>query len=188
MDARRADELVPSFEPETDLERALARDPELVAGLTWGRPRQGHPEGSVAAHVDDLLRRLERTGESGERRAMLRFICLVHDSLKYRARNWLPKRGENHHAMRARRFAERYTDDERILSAIELHDRPYAIWRRLRRTGRLDERAFDDMMARLADPELFLSFVELDQATEGKNPEPIRWFRDELKRRRAPTT
>jgi len=181
---RSVQELVPSFEPETELERAISEDPELVAGLAWGKPRKGHPEGSVASHVEDLLSRLEETGESGERRALLRFIILVHDSLKCRVRDWLPKRGENHHAMRARRFAERYTDDERILSAIELHDRPYAIWRRLNRTGRLPERQFDDMMARVADPDLFLRFVELDQSTEGKNPKPIRWFREELRRRK----
>jgi HD domain-containing protein len=180
-----ASELVPAFAPETELERALASDPELVAGLRWGKPRKGHPEGSVAAHVDDLLRRLEDSPDRGERRSMLRIIILVHDSLKYRVRDWLPKRGENHHAMLARRFAERYTQDERILSAIELHDRPYAIWRRMKRTGRLDERAFEEMMRRLPDPDLFLRFVELDQSAEGKNPEPIRWFREELSRRRA---
>ena len=34
--------------------------------------------------------------------------------------------------MRARRFAERYTDDERLLATIELHDRPYNLWRKAR--------------------------------------------------------
>ena len=40
--------------------------------------------------------------------------------------------------MRARRLAEGYTDDERLLATIEQHDRPYAIWRKMRRKGRLD--------------------------------------------------
>jgi hypothetical protein len=114
---------------------------------------------------------------------MLRFIALIHDSMKYRVREWLPKVGENHHAMRARRFAERYTDDERILSTIELHDRPYQIWRRFKRTKRLPERQLEDMMSRVADPDLFLAFVELDQGSGGKNPEPLRWFSEELRRR-----
>jgi hypothetical protein len=87
--------------------------------------------------------------------------------------------------MRARRFAERYTDDERLLATIELHDRPYAIWRRMRRSGSLDERAFEDMMGKLEDPALFLAFVELDGSTEGKNPEPIDWFREQLRERGA---
>jgi hypothetical protein len=82
--------------------------------------------------------------------------------------------------MRARRFAERYTDDERLLTTIELHDRPYGIWRKMRRTGRLDRRRLEDLMRRLEDPDLFMKFVELDGSTEGKNPEPVRWFREQL--------
>jgi hypothetical protein len=103
--------------------------------------------------------------------------------MKRRVQMWRPRRGENHHAMRARRLAERYTDDERLLAAIELHDRPYAIWRRMRRMRRLDQGKLERMLARVPDKELFLRFVELDGSTEGKNPEPIRWFREELRRR-----
>src|SRR5205823_13973401 len=171
--------------PENPLEEAVTEDPELLEGLAWGEPRHGHPEGSVAQHVCDLVEVVDQGGEHDERRAMLRFVVLVHDSMKYKVRDWLPKTGQNHHAMRARRFAERYTDDERLLSTIELHDRPYAIWRRMKRKGRLDESAFEDMMARIADPALFLAFVEIDGSTEGKDPEPIEWFRDELRRRGA---
>jgi hypothetical protein len=137
----------------------------------------------VGAHVADLLAKLDQWQEPEPRRTMLRFVALVHDSLKFRVRNRLPKIGENHHAVRARRFAERYTDDERLLVAIELHDRPYAIWRRMRRRGRLDERAFDRMLARIADPGLFLRFVELDASTQGKDPATVSWLRDELRRR-----
>ena len=159
------------------------REPELVRGLAWGEPRSGHPEGSVARHVTDLLERLERGGEVGERRTMLRFIALVHDTFKYDVREWKPKTGENHHAMRARRFAERFTEDERTLAVIELHDRPYAIWRRLRRTGAVDKGQFEVMMRRIPDAGLFLTFVELDGATEGKAPQPTGWFRRELSAR-----
>ncbi len=114
----------------------------------------------------------------------LRFIALVHDSFKYRVNDRMPKSGENHHAMRARRFAERFTDDERILCVIELHDRPYALWRKMQRTGSLDRRGFDSMMARVRDPDLFLAFVELDGSTDGKSRSPPRWwFRAELEER-----
>jgi hypothetical protein len=172
-----------SFTPETDLERALIADPELREGLAWGRPRRGHPEGTVGSHVADLLATIERWGEAGERRAELRLLALLHDSMKYRVRDWLPKTGENHHAMRARRFAERYLDDERLLAVIEHHDRPYALWRRKRRTGRLNERAFSRMIERIPDRGLLVRFVELDGSTEGKNPEPIAWLKRELDRR-----
>ena len=57
------------------------------------------------------------------------------------------------------------------------------MWRRLRRTGRLDEKAFDHMLERVGDVGLFQRFVELDGSTEGKDAEPVAWFKDELRRR-----
>jgi hypothetical protein len=178
-DATSVADLVPGFRPQTELERAVWRDPDLLRGLAWGKPRRGHPEGSVAAHVADLLEAIERWGEAGDRRAELRFVALVHDSLKYRVANWRPKVGENHHAMRARRYAERYTDDERLLATIEMHDRPYNLWRRPPR-GRFDDRRLMRMVERIPDLDLFVRFLELDGSTEGKNPEPIRGFKEVL--------
>ena len=166
--------------PETELERRLAADPVLVEGMAWGKPRSGHPEGRVGAHVGDLLATLEDWGEPEPRRSELRFLALVHDALKNRVQYWRPRKGENHHAMRARRFAESYTDDERLLSTIELHDGPYNIWKKMRRRGRPDDRRLRELLNRIEDPELFLRFVELDGSTEGKDGEPIRWFREVL--------
>jgi hypothetical protein len=178
-----ATDLIPGFEPETELERRVVAEPELVEGLAWGEPRAGHPEGAVGTHVSHLLEALDQSGETGERRELLRFMSIVHDAFKYQVRERLPRVGENHHATRARRFAERFTDDERVLSAIQFHDRPYALWRKMRRRGKLDERGFRRMMKRISDPELFLRFIELDGSTEGKRPEPIEWFREELAKR-----
>jgi hypothetical protein len=180
VDAR---ELIPGFSPETDLERLVTQEPALLEGLAWGEPRAGHPEGPVGVHVAHLLEQIDRDGLSGEQREVLRFIALVHDALKYKVRERLPRVGENHHAMRARRFAERFTDDERTLATIELHDRPYSIWRKLHRKGRLDESALERMLDRIPDKELFLRFIELDGSTEGKRAEPIEWLRDEMTRR-----
>jgi hypothetical protein len=154
-----------------------------VEGLAWGKPRAGHPEGSVGQHVADLLRTLDGWGDPEPLRSELRFIALVHDAQKNRVQHWRPKTGANHHATRARRLAERHTDDERLLAAIELHDRPYAIWRRRRRTGKDQTPKLEEMLDRIPDPRLFLRFVELDGSAEGKDPEPIRWLRAELERR-----
>ena len=161
----------------------MARDPVLFEGWDWGTPRSGHPEGSVGAHVADLLRTIDEWGESGDRRRELRFLSLLHDALKFQVRGDRPKTGDNHHAARARALAETLTDDERLLGVIEEHDRPYEIWRQLRRSGTFDEARFSEMLERVPDVDLFLRFVELDGSTEGKNPEPVDWFRDELRRR-----
>jgi hypothetical protein len=174
---------VPGFAPETELERALAADPALQEGLAWGKPRRGHPEGTVGEHAGDLLQTIERWGETGKRREELRFLAIVHDSMKNRVQNWRPRTGENHHATRARRFAEGYTGDERLLATIEQHDRPYNLWRKMRRRGRPDDHALDEMLDRIPDLDLFVRFVELDGSTEGKNHEPLRWLKSELAQR-----
>ncbi len=131
----------------------------------------------------DLLNTIEQWGETGTRRDELRLLALLHDALKFQVNHARRRTGENHHAMRARRFGELYLDDERLLAALELHDRPYGIWRKLRRTGRFDQARFDDMLERIPDLELFERFVELDSSTDGKHPEPLEWFRSELSRR-----
>lgn len=184
---RTAGDLVEGFEPENALETAVGADPELVRGLAWGEPRPGHPEGRVARHVADLLTQIDLWAERGGRRADLRFIALVHDSFKYREHDWLPHAGPNHHAARARRFAERHTADERLLAVIELHDRPYHLWRRARRlhTGRRS-RAVARLLERLPDVDLFVRFVELDGSTEGKDPDPFRWFTAQVANRARP--
>ena len=175
--------LIPGFEAEGELERRIVSDPELLAGLAWGKPREAHPEGAVGNHVADLLDVIDRDGETGRRRADLRFIALVHDSFKYRVRNWLPRQGRNHHASRARRFAERYTDDERLLCVIEYHDRPYHLWKGMKKRGELDRDALEQMLDAVPDHELLQRFIEVDGASEAKNPEPIRWLRSELEQR-----
>jgi hypothetical protein len=174
---------VPGFEPENDLERAVTADPRLLEGLSWGRPRKGHPEGTVGNHVADLLTTIDAWGETGARCSDLRFIALVHDGFKYAVSALRPKTGENHHAMRARRFAEDYTGEERLLAAIELHDRPYHLWRRKRRTGHVPAHRLDAMLTRVPDLPLFVRFVELDASTEGKRPDPVEWLAEELRRR-----
>jgi hypothetical protein len=175
-----AAELVPGFVPQNDVERALARDPVMLEGWAWGAPRRGHPEGSVGRHVADLIEQIERWGESGARRTDLRFMSLVHDSLKFAVSSWLLRVGENHHAMRARRFAEGYTRDERLLVTIELHDRPYYLWRTKWILRRSERRGLDVLDRRVRDAELFMRFIELDGSTEGKNPAPIEWFREQM--------
>jgi RimJ/RimL family protein N-acetyltransferase len=158
---------------ESDLERALLADPRLCAGLAWGAPRQGHPEGTVATHVAAIL---DRIPAGDPLRADLRFLALVHDSFKHEVRpheRWSP---DNDHATRARRHAERHTEDERLLTALELHSEPYWIWR----NAGAPEEALQPLLGRLPDSDLFAGFVELDAETDGKDLTFLWWFRREL--------
>jgi hypothetical protein len=165
--------MVASITPETELERQLLGDPRLRAGLDWGAPRSGHPEGRVAHHVAAMLSAI---AADDPLRSDLRFLALVHDSFKAEVRadeRWAP---DNDHAMLARRFAERYTTHERLLATLELHDEPYWTWR----NADAPEQALRLLLERLPDPELFARFVEIDAANEAKDLTFLWWFRREL--------
>ncbi len=161
------EELVPGFEPESDLERALVAEPELLRGLAWGRRRFGHPEARVGLHVAAILGRI---GDYPELRSDLRFIALVHDSFKHAVRASQPWSRDNDHALLARRFAERFTGDERVLCAIELHDELFWIWHN-------GGDKIEPVLRRVPDVELYFRFVELDATTEGKDPSLLWWIR-----------
>ena len=78
------------FVPETELERRC-RDPVLREGLAWGKPRRGHPEGASARTWPTCSRRSSAGARPASAARELRFLALVHDSLKYRVQHWLPQ-------------------------------------------------------------------------------------------------
>lgn len=164
---------VPTVTPDTALERALLADPLLQAGLDWGAPRFGHPEGRVRAHVAAMLAAIP---SDDPLRNDLRFLALLHDSFKSELQPDQPWSAENDHAMLARRFAARYTTDERLLTTLRLHDEPYWIWQ----NSQAPDKAMQRLLKQLPDLELFARFVELDAANEGKDLTFLWWFRREL--------
>ena len=58
-------------------------DPRLRAGLEWGAPRFGHPEGRVGEHVATMLAAIP---SDDPLRGDLRFLALTHDSFKSEVR------------------------------------------------------------------------------------------------------
>jgi hypothetical protein len=164
-------QLVPGFTAENELEWAVACDPDVQRG--WASPVQGagHPERLVGAHVAAILRSI---GLDDPVRSSLRFLALVHDSII-----WAAGAPGNDHAVLARRVAERHTSDRSLLLTIELHEEAYRIFT----TGRAESGGLEKLMARLPDAELFIRFVELDAATEGRDPTFMLWLRSELGRR-----
>jgi hypothetical protein len=101
-------------------------------------------------------------------------MAIVHDACKHLVRPAAGPVPSNDHTVLARRLAERYTDDERVLRALEHHDTPYRIWRR--RASRDDGRAaLLVLLHGMPDVDLFLRFLELDGTTAGKHPGPLAW-------------
>jgi len=100
--------------PKTELERRIVADPEWQEGAAWGDPRPGHPEGAVAAHIEEVLSNVDDVAVDERDRERLRLVALIHDTFKYRVVRGQTRTGGNHHAMIARGFAERYVDPDRV--------------------------------------------------------------------------
>ncbi len=151
------------------VEETIRADPEWQAGVRCEFSGPGHPEATVADHVDEVLANVEREPE--ELQPDLRVIALVHDAFKDDVRWWKP--GSTDHAKLAERFARRYVDDPGVLKVIRRHDDAYRAWKR--RWGR--EATARRLIADLGDDlELFLAFYRCDNATGDKTPEPLEWF------------
>ena len=126
-----------------------------------------------------MLSNVDRVAQDPEDRARLRLVALIHDTFKNRVDRQRPRTGANHHAAIARRFAERYLDDQELLEVIELHDEAYNAWRQGARGG--DWPAAEARARRLIErlgPSLgfYLRFYRADNASGDKDPAPLEWF------------
>ena len=164
---------------ETELESRIVSDPEWREGATWDDPRPSHPEGEVSAHIEEVLRNVDDEAVDATDRERLRLVALTHDTFKHRVdRNQSPT-GENHHAMIARRFAERYVDDAQLLDVIELHDEAFNSWVKGERGGKWDaaEARARRLLDRLGDSrDFYIRFYRADNRTGSKDQAPLEWF------------
>lgn len=172
-------ELTDYLQPETALEASFLDDAEFCRGLQWGLPRYGHPEGSIMAHIVEVNANIDRLPINAETRRLLRIICWVHDTFKHIEHKGNPRDWTKHHAIYARKFLERYVDDQLLLKVVELHDDAYYAWRLAHlyhRLGDADERI--RLIRQEVGPywQLFYLFFKCDTCTGDKNPAPLTWF------------
>lgn len=168
-----------SFE---DVLTAIRADERYRRHLDWGRPRRGHPEGTIRAHVEELERNLERirAGLTDDQAARVRLLIHVHDTFKPDATASVAIDDPRSHASLARAFLAEFVDDPELLEMVQWHDLPYALWRKSRRTGGLDESRFRSLTEGIRDWDTFVAFLLVDGCTAGKSREPLKWFLGEL--------
>jgi len=168
------------IKPETDLEKRIINDPDFAIGAMWGKPRNGHPEGQVIYHIGHVLKNVDKYS-SAENRATLRLIAIIHDTFKYKVDRTKLREGENHHAMIARHFAEKYITDPEILNIIELHDEAFNAWCKGDRNKTWDKAAYRArrLMEKLGESlGLYLAFYQCDNETGDKESANFTWFKD----------
>lgn len=173
-------DLVAAIRPETALERHLLRRPEIIAGMHWGLPRFGHPEGAVWRHVREVLDNVDRlTDLLDVDRRDLRLVTIVHDTFKYAEDKSEPRDWTRHHGILARAFVERYSDKPRVRLLAQWHDEAYYCWRlaALARRPNRSRQRLDRLVARFgAELPFFYRFFVCDTLTGDKTPVPLEWF------------
>lgn len=183
--------------PANEREKHVMAHPEVAEGLWWGKPRPGHDEGEVIKHVSFIFKNIDRlsilggdgkTAQAAVERdselwRKLRLIAIIHDSFKYQVDPKQSKSGENHHAMRARRFAERAFPewyDEPMREILELHDEAYNAWCKGSRDDKWDKAEIraKALLDRLGDNhQLFMIFYTCDTHIGDVDRPDWNWWR-----------
>lgn len=179
---------------EAILKRIIA-DERYKKGIKYGKPRRGHQEGSVAAHIDELEGNLNRLADllSSDDFWKLKVLIHTHDTMKRFSRRDVPIDMECSHASMARAFLSEFTDDTDLQQMVWFHDENFAAWKKMKKEGSYDvERFFKRIIEGIRDHDLFLMFTIVDGATESKlalagqeKPDKLRWFIEEVARYRS---
>jgi hypothetical protein len=162
---------------------AVISDPRYLANIDWGKPRSGHPEGTVRAHIADLEANLVSLSPrlTEEESWKLKLLIHTHDSFKAEAQSGVPIEDHRSHASLAREFLATHCSDPDLLAMVQYHDEPYALYRQFVSNGGYDPERFVKLLAAIRDWDLFLAFNIIDRGTTGKSPGPLLWFFNELR-------
>jgi hypothetical protein len=172
---------------------AITRHPKYQEGITYGKPRRGHQEGTVEQHIVELESNLETVFGSGRIFSIdfwkLRILIHVHDAFKLWATRDSSIDDHNSHASLAKAFLAEFTQDEDLLAMVQWHDENFALWKQARCKGEYDQERLKSRVLAIRDIELFLIFTILDGFTASKmslaaeeEPEKLRWFVNQVNR------
>lgn len=169
-------------------------DPRYKEGLTYGKPRKGHDEGTVEKHIAELCATLDtlRNGFRGKLSLItevdywkLTILIHVHDVFKLegkrRTGHQVSLRHPDSHASLARKFLEEFTQDEDLLAIAQFHDEGHALWQKERNKKIFDWDRLKEALEKIPDPDLYAVFTVIDGYTPGKLVDRSpRWFVEKL--------
>ncbi len=170
--------------PETPFESMLLETDEFQEGMSWGKPRFGHPEGKVGLHVKEVLDNVDKFAPDSTYRIQLRLLAIIHDTFKYREVKTFAEGQRIHHGKIAKEFVAPHLQDKSLLDIIELHDEAFYIWRQLELKNDVKRAIprFHLLLERLGDHlPLYFLFFKCDTLTGDKILAPLYWFEETLK-------
>jgi len=167
----------------TTLETKIVEDVQFRAGMSYGEPRPGHPEGAVKYHIVEVLDNVQKMYLDSTMYSDLRLIAMIHDSFKYAVDREKPRSGDNHHGALASVFAQKYLSNPKVLTVITRHDDAFNSWMKGKRNGKWEKatdraiKLIDDLIE--ADCiGLYIAFYKCDNLTGDKTQDNYEWFID----------
>jgi len=157
---------------------AIIKHPRYLANLDYGKPRHGHPEGTVRAHIAEIEPNLEalRPKLSDEEYWKLRLLIHTHDSFKAESKRDVPIADPNSHGSIAAKFLGEFCGDANLLAMCQWHDEPYALFRQFESKGQYSQDRLGALLQKIGDFGLFMAFQIIDGCTAGKSRKPLEWF------------
>jgi hypothetical protein len=163
-----------------EIYQKIVASPRYLANIEYGQPRRGHAEGTVRAHIAELDKNLETLkltrGLDFSTYWKLKLLIHVHDSFKAESKRDAPIMDPQSHASLARQFLSEHTSDSDLLNIVQYHDVGYAVYRKYKDTGRLNESRLEEALGKIKDVDLFLLFAIIDACTASKGREMISWL------------
>lgn len=164
---------------------AATSDPRYLATLDWGSPREGHPEGSIRAHISELEGNLQafRSRIDETEFWKLRLLIHIHDTFKPNAAAGVAIADPRSHASLARSFLAEHCADSDLCAMVQNHDVPFALFRQAKSAGDCDRNRLESLVNAITDWDLFLAFLIIDGCTAGKSRDKLHWFFGEVRDR-----
>lgn len=168
--------------PWQEIHWQVISDPRYLEGVTYGKPRTGHAEGTVANHLVDLDANLERIKLllTEDEYWKLKVIIHVHDTFKLWAKRDVAIDDPRSHASLAKDFLSRFTPNEDLLRMVQYHDEGFALWKQWEAKGSYNQARMQNNILTIRDMDLFLIFCMLDGYTPSKDHEKICWWIKEV--------
>lgn len=172
----------------TEILEKIRNNERYKKNIQYGKPRHGHAEGTVEAHIKELEQNLlwmlgpiyvgKDLVKTNPNYLKLLILIHVHDSFKAESGRNLPIEDPKSHASLAREFLSHYTNDQDMLAIVQQHDLAYAVYRNYKDSKRhtVNYERLEKGLSKIKDLNLYLLFCIIDSCTKSKGREMITWF------------
>lgn len=134
----------------------------------------------ISDHITSLENNLEKLSEkfdiTQDEYWALMFLIHTHDTMKMHAVPHAKIHDKFSHSTLAREFAAEYCTDDDLLSMLQFHEEPFAIYRKVIKKRQDFNIRLDVLLDAIKNWRLFLMFIIIDNCVPGCSRKPISWI------------